>query len=86
MKTTYGWFGGGSGTNTSGFSCLPGGFRGGNNGDYFDAGDYGYWWSSSPTGASAWSRYLVPNDEIVYRYNGLNRRYGFSVRCIRDAE
>ena len=27
MKTTYGWYGGGNGTNSSGFSGLPGGYR-----------------------------------------------------------
>ena len=47
MKATYGWHNGGNGTNSSGFSGLPGGNRDLNS--YFDdAGYYESWWSSSP--------------------------------------
>ena len=57
MKTTYGWYNGGNGTNSSGFSGLPGGYR--NPGGYFsDAGVSGSWWSSTPSGSFAWDRYL----------------------------
>jgi len=84
MKTTYGWNGGGNGTNSSGFSGLPGGYR--NYNGYFNgAGFFGYWWSSSPVGSSAWDRYLYNSVEDVYRNYGLQRG-GFSVRCVRDAE
>ena len=84
MKTTYGWINAGNATNSSGFSGLPGGFRFLNG--YFDVvGDFGYWWSSSPNGSSAWYRLLFGNSELVYRFDeGL--RNGFSVRCVRDAE
>ena len=84
MKTTYGWYSGGNGTNTSGFSGLPGGSRSFNG--YFDyAGVSGGWWSSSPYGSLAWSRALNDYQESVYRSNG-SLRYGLSVRCVRDAE
>ena len=84
MMTTYGWYGGGNGTNSSGFSGLPGGFR--YYFGYFDgAGGIGYWWSSSPNGSGAWGRYLYYNYEFVYRGN-YDQRNGFSVRCVRDAE
>ncbi len=84
MKTTYGWFNGGSGTNSSGFSGFPGGDR---NffGVYNGAGNYGVWWSSSPIGSVAWSRYLSFHYESVLRYDN-QLRNGFSVRCIQDAE
>jgi uncharacterized protein (TIGR02145 family) len=82
MKAKYGdaW----DGTNLSGFSGLPGGYRYFNG--YFDyAGYFGFWWSSSPNGSYAWFRNLVNYNEFVDRYfNTL--RYGFSVRCVRDAE
>ena len=84
MKTTYGWYNGGNGTNSSGFSGLPGGYRK-YDGYFFYAGIDGYWWSSSPSGSSAWSRDLNVGNEDVYR-SGSNRRGGFSVRCVRDAE
>jgi uncharacterized protein (TIGR02145 family) len=86
MKTYYGWFNDGNGTNSSGFSGLPGGYRLFDG--YFDgAGYHGYWWSSSPSGSLAWYRYLDYNYEYVGRddYYGVQRG-GFSVRCVRDAE
>ena len=84
MKATYGWFGEGNGTNSSGFSGLPGGYRL-NNGSFTNVGVYGYWWSSSPNGSSAWIRALRANYEFVARAS-TNQRDGFSVRCVRDAE
>ena len=85
MKATYGWGGGGNGTNSSGFSGLPGGYR------YFDGyfngaeNSAGFWWSSSPNGSDAWDRYLDNYSEYVSR-GYVNLRFGFSVRCVRDAE
>jgi uncharacterized protein (TIGR02145 family) len=84
MKTTYGWDNGGNGTNSSGFSGLPGGSRG-SNGNFYLAGVDGYWWSSSPSGSDAWFRLLNNFSESVNR-DASNQRYGFSVRCVRDAE
>ena len=46
MKTDYGWYNGGNGTNSSGFSGLP---QRGNEGSFSFAGFSGYWWSSSPS-------------------------------------
>ena len=84
LKTDYGWYNGGNGTNTSGFSGLPGGYRN-PIGDFNSAGLLGYWWSSSPSGANAWYRDLNSFDEIVFRTTS-NQRFGFSVRCVLDAE
>ena len=58
MKTDYGWYNGGNGTNSSGFSGLPGGGRFGN-GYFLSAGTNGYWWSSSPNLSNAWFRNLL---------------------------
>ncbi|MGB1099778.1 MAG: fibrobacter succinogenes major paralogous domain-containing protein [Flavobacteriales bacterium] len=84
MKTDYGWYDGGNGTNSSGFSGLPGGYRYGN-GYFGNVGDLGSWWSSSPNGSFAWYRILFNDYEGVYRNNYIPQ-YGFSVRCVRDAE
>ena len=84
MKTTYGWYNGGNGTNSSGFAGLPGGSRSFNNGFFNLAGGYGYWWSSSPSGSDAWYRALSAGGNVDRYPNFL--RDGFSVRCVRDAE
>jgi len=85
MKTTYGWFGGGNGTNSSGFSGLPGGVRS-SNGNFWGAGSQGYWWSSSLSGSYAWTRNLLSSSSNVYRDDDRHGQYGFSVRCLKDTE
>ena len=86
MKTTNGWDNGGNGTNSSGFSGLPGGWRL-TNGSFLHALSKGYWWSSSPTGPPQdgqwWRRLNFDNDEITR--GNVDARAGFSVRCIKDA-
>ncbi|MDA0940910.1 MAG: fibrobacter succinogenes major paralogous domain-containing protein [Bacteroidetes bacterium] len=82
MKTEYGWYDGGNGTNSSGFSGLPGGYRFGN---FQFAGYYGAWWSSSPDGIDAWYRVLDPSNEGVSRAS-FYPTLGMSVRCVQDAE
>ena len=73
------------GTNSSGFSALPGGVRYWDSGVFGDEGDTGYWWSPSPDGTSDASfRYLDSDDGYVYRFSSPTLRYGFSVRCVRD--
>jgi uncharacterized protein (TIGR02145 family) len=70
-------------SNVSGFSGAPGGYRYGN-GDYENFGVSGNWWSSSEGGTLyAWSRYLDYDFDGANR-NGNDKRYGFSVRCLRD--
>jgi uncharacterized protein (TIGR02145 family) len=85
MKSNYGWVAGGNGTNSSGFSGLPGGLRYFNGGYFYAAGYLGGWWSSSPFGSNAWDRFLSSNGENVDRDYG-SPHFGFSVRCVRDAE
>ncbi|MBM3920821.1 MAG: hypothetical protein FJ347_06290, partial [Sphingomonadales bacterium] len=48
MKSKTGWNENGNGTNSSGFSGLPGGTRN-YNGTFYTIGYDGYWWSSSET-------------------------------------
>ncbi len=70
------------GTNTSGFSALPGGYRNPGNGYFSDQGNYGFWWSSSPNGTGAWLRYLLSGLSSVTRVYD-DSQNGFSVRCIK---
>ena len=84
LKSTYGWYDGGNGTDDFGFSALPGGYRGSGNGTFNGAGDDGNWWSSSPDGVFAWSRDLYYSNPSIYRIHDYPE-FGFSVRCLRDA-
>jgi len=71
-----------NGTNTSGFSGLAGGIRD-IYGDFFNEGYYGYFWSASASGTSAWNRLLNGGGTEVVRNNN-DQRFGVSVRCVRD--
>jgi uncharacterized protein (TIGR02145 family) len=69
-------------TNSSGFGALPGGLRS-SYGNFSEIGNYGNWWSSSVFGTNAATHRLFH----YYNYtggNGLHKRCGLSVRCIRD--
>jgi uncharacterized protein (TIGR02145 family) len=70
-------------TNESGFTALPGGYRH-NDGTFYHMGDNAYFWSSTEIGSDyAWARHLTYSSSLVFRYDNY-RRYGFSVRCVRD--
>jgi uncharacterized protein (TIGR02145 family) len=73
----------GNGTNSSGFSGLPGGYRN-HVGTFGDIGKNGYWWRSTEDGTSiARTRYLIYYSGGVSSFNS-NNGEGFSVRCLRD--
>lgn len=79
LKAKNGW----CGTNKSGFSALPGGYRVYDRGSFAEMGESAYFWTSSGYGDTAWCRYLWGNFFSVNRLD-LHMRYGFSVRCIKD--
>ena len=67
--------------NKTGFSAVPAGYW---NFGFGFAGYYAYFWSSTEAGTdNAWGRSLYYTNEYVGRYYD-SRRYGFSVRCVRD--
>ncbi len=73
----------GNGTNSSGFSGLPGGYRG-SNGYSNDIGVNGYWWSASEGSTlSAYYRSLSFSSDYLSSFSYFKVR-GLSVRCLRD--
>jgi uncharacterized protein (TIGR02145 family) len=71
-------------TNESGFSALPGGFRGVDNSNYYSMNLHAYFWSFTEYNVSvAWSRHLSYHNSDITR-DGNDKRYGFSVRLIKD--
>lgn len=83
LKTTRGWYKNTNGTNESGFTALPSGFR---NvfGEFNSIGRTGGWWSSTAQeGDFAWLRtlrYITPE----YVRGEFGMQGGFSVRLVRD--
>ncbi|MCX6321469.1 MAG: fibrobacter succinogenes major paralogous domain-containing protein [Bacteroidia bacterium] len=69
-------------TNASGFTAVPGGLRD-NYGSFFYVGIGGYWWTSSEYGSYSWGRSIL-NDKSNVNRNYTYRRYGFTVRCLKD--
>jgi uncharacterized protein (TIGR02145 family) len=70
------------GSNSSGFSGLPGGERR-VDGNFGNAGEYGYWWSSSLNSSDAEAVLLYSSSPYLTWFID-DQRFGFSVRCVRD--
>lgn len=83
LKSASGWAEGENGTNSSGFSALPGGYRWGKTGAFNGIGMITYWWSSDPNGDYAWYRRLDGTNIDVYRMY-TSKRGGKYVRCLKN--
>jgi len=87
MKNTTGWLVGPpneNGTNTSGFSALPGGYRFGVDGSFQSLGQVSFWWASDQVdAATAFYRRLDGPLPTVYRM-GVLKRGGKYVRCVQN--
>jgi uncharacterized protein (TIGR02145 family) len=85
LKSTIGWDSGGNGTNTSGFTALPAGFR------YYDSnfGSLGigalFWNSTEYDSYQANGRLLLNAYDNIFRSNDF-KGIGCSVRCAKDPE
>jgi uncharacterized protein (TIGR02145 family) len=71
------------GTNASGFTALPAGYRH-DGGGFLSLGSYaGFWSATEASATSAWSRNLDTGDWQSGRLSD-NKTYGFSVRCLKN--
>jgi len=83
MKSTSGWYNNGNGTNTSGFSALPGGERTYSK-QFRDHSSIGHWWTSSgDSSTNAFCRALSYDSDQVYRGDFYSTS-GYNVRCLKD--
>lgn len=83
LKSEYGWYDNGNGTDDFGFAAFPGGSRD-YSGIFYFFGYYGHWWSATENNPLyAWYWYIYYYHDNVYR-NYLIKSNGFSVRCLKD--
>jgi len=83
LKSSLTWNNGGNGSNFSGFTALPGGYRN-THGGFSNRGNYALFWSATLSDTLSWYRSLNRSDTGVYRLKTL-RSQGFSVRCLKDS-
>lgn len=84
LKSVSGWKENGYGTNETGFTGLPAGFRTGE-GAFFNLSMGGYWWSSTESmPATAWYHSVSYFLDYLSGEKSGDKEKGYSVRCIRD--
>jgi len=83
MKSTSGWKKGGNGSNSSGFSALPSGYRN-ESGGFVSIGYNVFFWSASAynNGNALVYRLYYKNSDVIRNNNG--KGSGYSVRLVRD--
>jgi uncharacterized protein (TIGR02145 family) len=82
LKSSIGWNSNGNGSNFTGFTALPGGYRN-THGDFTNQGNYALFWTATLSDTAAWYRNLSFNDDGTFRFYTL-KSHGFSIRCIKD--
>jgi uncharacterized protein (TIGR02145 family) len=83
LKNTTGWDNNGNGTNTTGFSAMPGGVRYYEDGSFFDEGILGYWWSQTAGSPSTGLYRRLNGDQTGVHREGAGKAAGKSVRCLK---
>ena len=85
IKATSGWFYNGNGTNETGFSALPAGYRNHLN-SFYGVELTGLWWSDTEyigtSGSLAWCRGLTYSNAMIKRFYDWKER-GYSIRCVK---
>jgi len=84
LKSISGWSRQGNGTNESGFSALPMGYRHYIDGRFYNIRNYATFWSSTEvSNDQAWARYLSYENSQINRYYD-SKKSAFAVRCVKD--
>jgi len=94
LKSKTGW-NRANGTDSYGFSALPGGYRTAG-GKFYSIGDDGFWWTASESGGQGRRRYMTSTSGDYYYGGGVYdatygvfegeapKNTGYSVRCAAD--
>jgi len=83
LKSSYAWKGNGYGSNSSGFTALPGGCRE-CNGSFTHLGYIAYFWSTAGQDSNkAWYQQLFYGNARIYCFRD-NKQAGYSVRLIKN--
>jgi uncharacterized protein (TIGR02145 family) len=69
--------------NSTGFTALPGGFRG-SNGVFNYIGKHGYWWCSTEVSTSLAYFWKLDYDSSNLNWDCVSKECGFPVRLVRD--
>jgi uncharacterized protein (TIGR02145 family) len=73
------------GSNSTGFSAMPAGYRQGDIGNFLYLGEKTFWWSCSEDNDITATFYSTDTFTPLLDYNPyLDKRSGISVRCLRD--
>jgi len=83
IKNLTGWKDGENGTNSTGFSALPYGYRYGGTGSFDGSDMLIYWWSSEYNKDYAFYRRVDGNEPKIYRFY-TSKKGGKYVRCIKN--
>lgn len=83
LKLASGFINSYGATNTTGFSAIGSGSRS-NGGTFTELNNYGFYWTSTnEDSANAMMRGVAAGSVSIYR-DGLGKKYGFSVRCLKN--
>jgi uncharacterized protein (TIGR02145 family) len=85
IKSTSGWNSSGNGSNSSGFTGLPGGHCD-QYGNFDKVGDFGRWWSSTEgyTSNFGYFRTVFSTSNGIISRDSDSKLFGLSVRCIKN--
>jgi uncharacterized protein (TIGR02145 family) len=74
-----------TGTDTNGFSALPGGYRN-DGGNFYDSRRFAYFWSATATSEFGSSAYYLSLSSFTGSVSRNNRykSVGHSIRCLKD--
>jgi uncharacterized protein (TIGR02145 family) len=72
------------GTNSTGFTALPGGMRNQANGSFSTIGDNGNWWTTSSASEGEGAAVNIDYQSNIYIGLLREKEYGYSVRCVKN--